>query len=110
LCQCALPFLYGNRVGELEVLEIREEPNEIQNLPARAAGTSESKESKSWCEVSKVPLNVWHKAGYLEIVYSKFLEVCECGKVMQGASIKPLGSDLSRAMRGADTEPLDEWE
>ena len=68
----AILFLCGHRVEEL---------NEVQDLLARTFGILKSKESKSRCEVSKALLDVLHEAGHFEIVYSKVLEVCECGKV-----------------------------
>lgn len=49
------------------------------------------------------------EAGYLETVYSKLLEVRECGKVMQGASAKPPRSEPLIVVR-VNTEPLDKWE
>jgi len=59
--------------------------------------------------VSKAPSNVRHEAGYLETVYSKLLEVRECGKVTQGASAKPPRSEPLIRVH-ANMEPLDEWE
>ena len=38
--------------------------------------------------MSEVLLNGRHEAGYLEIIYSKFLQVCECGEITQGASVE----------------------
>ena len=75
-------------------MEIWKESNEIQDLLGRAIGFSESKELKSWCEVSKEPLNVWHEVGHLEIIYSKLPEVRECRKVTQGAFVKHFWSEL----------------
>jgi hypothetical protein len=83
---CYLPTNYGEGTVELEVLEVREKSNEIQDLLARALGLSEDKESKRWREVSEIPLDVWHKTGYLEIVNSEFLEVRECGKIIEYAN------------------------
>ena len=74
-------------------MEFREEPDEIQDLPGRAYGFPENEGSKSWCEMSKILLDVWHEVGYSELAYSKFLEVCKCGKVMQGGSVKLFGSE-----------------
>ena len=62
---------------ELEVLEIRE--NTV--FVGRALGLFEGKKLERWREVPKALPNVWHELGYLEIIYSKFLEVRECGKV-----------------------------
>jgi hypothetical protein len=61
--------------------------------------------------VPKALLNVWHKAGYLEAIYSKFLEVRECGKVTQGATAKRFGSKFFDIMIiQVDMKSLDEWE
>ena len=79
---CALWFLFCEKAAELEVLEIQEESDEIQDLLGRTFRVLESKESKGWCIVPKTLLDVWHEAGYLEIIYSKLLEICECGKVV----------------------------
>jgi hypothetical protein len=68
------PVVNRDGVVELEVLEVREESNEVQDLSTRALRFFEGKESKCRREVSEVPLDAWHKAGYLEIVYSKLLE------------------------------------
>ena len=89
-------------------MEVREEPNEIQDLSPRAFGILESKQSKGRCEVPKVLLDVGHKDAYVEIVYPKLLEVRECGKVTQGASAKPFEGELVAAVQ-ADPESLDEW-
>jgi hypothetical protein len=78
---CALLFLCQSGVADFEVLEIREEPDEIQDLPTRTSRSLESKESKSRREVSEVLLNVLHEAGYLEIIYPKLLEVRKRRKV-----------------------------
>jgi hypothetical protein len=45
-------------------------------------------------EVSEVSLDAWHKARYLEVVYSKFLGVHECGKVRQDTPAKLFGSEM----------------
>jgi hypothetical protein len=108
---CALLFLFWEAVAKFEVLEVWEEPNEIQDLPGRTSGFFEGKESKSRCEVSKAPLDVRHKAGYFEVIYSKFLDVRECGKVTQGVTAKLFGRELVEGIIiQADTESLDEWE
>jgi len=52
----------GETIVELEVLEVREESDEIQDLSARACGLSEGEESKGWREVSEALLNVWHES------------------------------------------------
>ena len=87
-------------------MEVWEEPNEIQDLAGRAFRTSESEESKCRSEVSKVLSNVRHETWYYQVIYSKFLEVGKCGKVTQGPSVKPFGSEGS--VECAVTEPLDE--
>ena len=107
---CALLFLLGGGVTDLEVLEIWEEPDEIDDLPARTFGPLESKELESRREISKVPLDIWYEAGYLEMIYSKLLEICECGKVTQGGSSEPRRSEHDGVVRShADTQSLDEW-
>ena len=96
---------------EPEVLEIREEPDEVQYLSARALRLFEGKESECWREVSEALLNIWHKAGYLEIVYSEFLEACECGEVRQGAPVELFRSELVKTgTLQTDPELFDEWE
>ena len=106
---CALLLFYRGRVAELEVLEIREEPNEVQDLTAGAFGCPEGKESKSRCEVSEVLLDVRNEAGHLKIIYPKLLEVRECGKVTQGAPGEPVGSELDKGiMAETDAKALDE--
>ena len=108
VCVCrALLFIHGDGVVELEVLEVREESNEIQDLSARALRFLEGKESKCWREVSEALLDVRHKASYLEMVYSKFLEVRERGKVRQGAPFELFGNELAKVVI-ADSESFDE--
>jgi len=59
--------------------------------------------------VPEAPLNFWHEAEYLEIVYSKFLEVRECGKIAEGVPVEPFGSELGTIPRiQTDPEPFDE--
>ena len=59
--------------------------------------------------MAKVLLNVWHEAGYYELVYSKLLEVRKCGKVTQSPSVKLFRSEGSEGrVDCAVTEPLDE--
>ena len=107
---CALLLFYGERVAELEVLEIREEPDEVQNLAAGAFGEPEGTESKGWCEVSEAPLDVQHEARHLEVIYPKLLEIRERGKVTQGAPGGPAGSELDVGIGPqADAEAPDEW-
>ena len=101
----ALLCVHRSVVAELEVLEVWEEPDEIDDLAGRAYGFPESEESEGRCEVSKVPLNVWHEAGHLELVYPKLLEVCEGGKVTQGPPVELFGSEGT--IECADTESLD---
>ena len=102
----ALLFLVWEVVADPEVLEVWEEPDEIQDLAGRASRTSESEESKGRCEVSKVSLNVRHEVGYYQLVYPKLLEVRKRGKVTQGPSVKFIGSE--GIMECAVTELLDE--
>ena len=91
-------------------MKVREESDEIQDLSARALGFVEGKESERWREVSEALLNVWHKAVYLEIVYSEFLEIRECGEVRQGAPVELFGSELIQTGNPqTDPELLDEW-
>jgi len=45
---CALLFVLGDGVVELEILEVREETDEIQDLSTRAPGLFEGKKSKRW--------------------------------------------------------------
>ena len=90
-----------------EVLETREESDEIQDLPGSAFGFHESEESNGWRQVPKPLLDVRHEAGYLQVVYSELLEVCERGKVVQIVSVKSITSKLS-ATTQADPESLDE--
>jgi len=60
--------------------------------------------------VSEALSDVWHKTGYLEIVDSKFLDVCECREVAQCMFVaEPFGSELIMRTQ-ADPESLDERE
>ena len=93
---------------ELEVLEVREETDEIQDLSGRALGFLEGKGSEGGREMAETLLNPRHKLGYLKVIYSKFLEVRECGKVTQGAPVEPSGSELDVLLQ-ADPKSLDEW-
>jgi len=111
--RCALLFTRADAAVQLEVLEVREEPDEIQDLSARAIGLFECKESKCWREVSEALSNGWHKVGYLKIVYSEFLEVCERREAAQGAPAEPAWAKHPGAVRTsqpqADSESFDEW-
>ena len=78
---------------KLEILEVREESNEVQDLSARAPGISEGEELKGRREASEAPSNPRHETGHLEIIYSKFPEVRECGKAVEGAPAEPSGSE-----------------
>jgi hypothetical protein len=97
-------FLCMRGVADFEILETREEPNEVQDLPAGTSRTLESKESKSWCEVSEALMDVWHEVEDLEIIYPKLLEVreyknnaaCVCQAIQEWT-------------QQADMESLDEW-
>ena len=55
--------------------------------------------------MSRALLKVQHKAGYPEMIYSKPLEVCERGRVTQGAPAEPFGSGLVTVPR-VDLESL----
>jgi len=106
---CTLPFIPGEGVVKLEVLEVREEADEIQDLSTGAGWLSEGEESKRWREVPKALLDGWHETWYLEVVYSKFLEVCKCGKVTQRGSDEPIRSEPGMITTlQADPEPFDE--
>ena len=59
--------------------------------------------------MAKALLNARDEPGYLKIIYSKFLEVHECGKVTQGTPAEPSGSE-SIFVPKADPKSLDEWE
>jgi len=74
---------------KLEILEVREESDEIQDLSARANRLFEGKEPKIWREVPEALLYGWHKAGYLKKVYSKVLEVRKRGEVTQCMLVEP---------------------
>lgn len=107
----ALVFLYKLVVTKSEVLEIREEADEIQDLPTRPIGTPEGEESKIRSQVSEVLVDVRHEVRHLEVVDPKLPEVCERGKVAEIACDKPYGGELDRAIKGQeDAEPLDEGE
>ena len=96
-------------VVKLEVLEVRKEPNEIHDLPGGAAWSSEGKEPKCRRKVSEALPKIWHETGYLETIYSEFLEVLERGKVTQIVSAEPFGSEPAVAnTTQADAEPLNE--
>ena len=90
---CTLLFILGEGIVKLEILEVWEEADEVQNLSARPAWLPKGEEPKCWREVIEAPLDVWHKAGYFEIVYSEFLEVRERGKVTQCMSVELIGSE-----------------
>ena len=94
-------------VMKLEILEIREESNEVQDLSGGAVWLLEGKESESWGEVSEALANAGHKFRYLKVIYPEFLEVCESGKVTQGASTETFGGERIDACQ-ADSKPFDE--
>ena len=90
VCRAVLFFLGGiapEIVTELEVLEVWEEPDEIQNMPARSLGFMESEESERWSQASEALPNIFDESGYVEVIYSEFLEVRERGKVTEGAAV-----------------------
>ena len=68
-------FTLGEVVQELQVLEVREEPDEIQDLSARTVGFLKGEEAKSGRQVSEALANIGHEAGYLKVIYPEFLEV-----------------------------------
>ena len=106
----AIQFLHRESVAELEVLKIWEEPDEIQDLSARPSGFPESKELEGRHEVPKTLSDVLHEAWYIEVVYSKLLDVRKRRKVMQGASAKLFRIEVvGGIMARADTKPLNEW-
>lgn len=105
---CGLVFLGGVEIVEHEVLEIREVPNQIQDLPARGFGVAESEGFKGWCKVTKVLFNIWYEAGYPETVYLKLPEVAECRKVTKVVLAKVLGSEFKATVRLLNAEPLEE--
>ena len=72
---CTLLYTLGVGIVKLEILEVWEEADEIQDLSARASRLPKGEEPKCWRQVAETLLDVWHKAGYLEIVYSEFLKV-----------------------------------
>ena len=76
-----LQFVRRRAVLKLKVLEVREEPDKIQDLSVSAVWVFKGEESKTWRQVAEAPQNDWHKARYLKIVYPKFLEVRERGEV-----------------------------
>ena len=90
---CTLLFILGVRIVKLEILEVWEETDEMQDLSARASWLREGEEPKCGREVAETLLNVWHKAGYLEIVYSELLEVRECRKVTECTSVELIGGE-----------------
>ena len=106
----AILFLHRESVAELEVLKIWEEPDEIQDLPARPSRFPESKELEGRQEVPKTLLDIWHEAWYIEVVYPKLLDVRKCRKVAQGAPAKLFRIEVvGGIMARADTKPLNEW-
>jgi len=105
-----LLFTVGEGVVKPEVLEIWEESDEIQDLSTRAGGRLEGKEPKRWRKVPKALLNDWHKAGYLEVVYSEFLEIRKCRKMTQCTPSEVFGSEfVCIGVIQADPESFDEW-
>ena len=90
-------------------MEVLEEPNEIQHLSAGTSGFPEGKELEGRFEVPKVPLNVWHEAWYIEVVYYKLPDVRECGRITQRAWAKHFRIEMvGGIVVRADTKPLDE--
>ena len=107
---CVLHFVLAVRV-KFEVLEIREKPDEIQDLTARAFGILESEKSKRRREVSEALLNGRHEAGHVKVVYSQLLEVRKSGEVTQDMLVEPHDGERFRpAFAQTDPELFDEWE
>ena len=107
---CVLLLVDGEGEVELEVLEVREESDEVQYLSGRAIWFFEGKEFERRREVPEALFNDWHKSGHFEVVYPKFLQIRKCGKVVQGTLAEPLGSEPSRIRNPhADPESFDEW-
>ena len=67
-------------------MEVREEPDGIQDLSARAVGFLKGKETKSGRQVSEALANIGHEAGYLKVIYPEFFEVGERREAMHGTS------------------------
>ena len=96
---------------KLEILEVREESDEIQDLPARANGLFEGEESKGWREVPEALSDGWHKAGYFEKIYSEVLEVRKRGKVAHCTLAEPCRSKPRMTSDPyADPKSFDEWD
>jgi len=62
LHQLCSPFFHWDAVAEFEVMEIWEEPDEIQDLSAKAFGFFQGKEPKCWYQVTKALMDVQHEA------------------------------------------------
>ena len=103
-----LPFLRVEIVDKPEVLEIWKEPDEVQDLPGSAYGVGEEEGLNSQRKVPEVLLDVWHKSGYVEIVYSERPDVPQRGKVTQGTSVKPVGGERGTGRLQVDTKFFDE--
>ena len=100
-------FRHEAEVGEAEILEFRKKSNKIEDLTVSATRFYETKVLKSRCKVSEILSDAWHKAGYLEFVYSKHPEVRECGEITEGGFVEPLGIELK--LSPAYTQPIDKW-
>ena len=85
---CALLLLCRRAIVEFEVLEVWEEPDEVEDLPARTSGVLESEGTKCLREAPEGLLDVCQNVGYLEVIHHKFLEVHERGKVTQGTIVE----------------------
>ena len=60
--------------------------------------------------MSEAPFKSWHKSGYFEVIYPKFLEVLERVKVAQVVSIQSFRGEPDVTTARADSESSDEWE
>ena len=102
--------MHGEGVVEFEILEVREESDEIQYFSASAFGLFEGEELECWREVPKTLLNGWHETGYLKVVDPKLLEVCKRGEVTQVVLAEPLRSEpgITDGDSHADPESFDE--
>ena len=91
---------------ELEVLEVWEQTDEIQDLSGRALGLFRGEEPERWRETAEEPFNFRYEFGYLEIIYSEFLEAREGGKATHGTHAEPSGGEFI-VIPQADPKSLD---
>ena len=76
-CRVVCRFLleFGLVVEEVEVLQVLKQPNEVYDLPTGSLGFGQGKISDGRQEVSKVQMNLWHEAGYIQVLYLEFLDI-----------------------------------